>query len=374
MKAMFILHSLANFAGVERVMSGKINYLASQGHDICLVTYEQCSHPIVYPLEQSVRHVDLDCRFFTLFRYPMYIRVLKFCAMKRLFRERLGNEIAQFQPDVVVFPTNANDFLQEMVTIYPSVPRIVESHGTFNKLIKKTSLKERIVGLIRMKYVKKCSLLVTLTNSDAKCWMKHLSNVKVIPNPITTYCVELNAMTKKEMRIISVGRLDKLKRFDRLLVAFSLIARKYPTWHLDIFGEGDERVSLELLVKSLKLDCLVTIHTPSNHIMDEYMRSQFLVMSSDSEGFGMVLIEAMSCGIPVVSTNCEFGPSEIVDEGITGLLAECNARDLANKMDWMMSHDNERREMGRKAHSAMAKYRKEIVMKQWEEAYLSVIR
>ena len=81
----------------------------------------------------------------------------------------------------------------------------------------------------------------------------------------------------------------------------------------------------------------------------------------------------MACGIPVVATDCPFGPSEIIEDGETGLLAKMDAKDLADKMEWMMTHDSERKIMGIKAHQAAAKYRKEVIMPKWEEIYKSVI-
>ena len=102
------------------------------------------------------------------------------------------------------------------------------------------------------------------------------------------------------------------------------------------------------------------------------MESDFLVLSSDSEGFSLVLIEAMSCGVPVVSVACPFGPSEIVENGVTGLLTKMDVSDLAEKMEWMIDHEKERLEMGKKARIAAKKYQKETVMKEWERVYLSV--
>ena len=98
-----------------------------------------------------------------------------------------------------------------------------------------------------------------------------------------------------------------------------------------------------------------------------------LVLSSDYEGLPLVLLEAMACGVVPVATRCPFGPSEVIDDGVTGLLAEMDVADLAEKMAWLMGHDEERRAMSLRAHQAAARYRRDVVMGEWERAYLSVL-
>ena len=77
----------------------------------------------------------------------------------------------------------------------------------------------------------------------------------------------------------------------------------------------------------------------------------------------------MACGLPVISTDCPHGPSDLIDNGVTGLLASLEVKDLADRMEWVISHQEERRMMGVKAHAAAAAYRKEVIMKKWVSAY-----
>jgi glycosyltransferase involved in cell wall biosynthesis len=160
---------------------------------------------------------------------------------------------------------------------------------------------------------------------------------------------------------------------DRLVNAFALIADKYPEWYIDIYGEGELHDEVQQLITRKGLDRQIHLQAPTSQIYEQYQTSQFFVLSSDFEGFGLVIVEAMACGIPVVVTDCPFGPSEIVEDGKTGLLARMDEHDLAAKMEWMMSHDREREEMGARAYEAAGRYRKEIIMKEWEQAYLSVV-
>ena len=168
-----------------------------------------------------------------------------------------------------------------------------------------------------------------------------------------------------------MGRLSPQKRFDRMIDAFALIADKYPDWRVDIFGAGgtDGQLYMQQCIAGKELNDRIGLHPPVNDIYAEYLRSQFFVMSSDFEGFGLVIIEAMACGIPVVSTDCPYGPSEIITNGKTGLLAKMDVQDLADKMEWMIIHDAERQQMGIRAYQAAAHYSLERVMPEWEQAY-----
>ena len=178
---------------------------------------------------------------------------------------------------------------------------------------------------------------------------------------------------RKPCRIICVSRLQVVKRIDRLIEAFGLIAHQYPEWYIDIYGEGPEKNNVLKLIERQDLSGRIHVHEPIEGILEEYQSSQMLVMSSDSESFGLVLVEAMACGIPVIATDCPYGPREIIDDGVTGLLTKLDARDLADKMEWMMTHEAERIQMGRNAYQAAARFEKNHVMAEWEKAYLSVL-
>jgi glycosyltransferase involved in cell wall biosynthesis len=221
-----------------------------------------------------------------------------------------------------------------------------------------------------MKAIGKARLIISLTEGDAQYWRQIVRNVRVIPNPLSTNFIQDSpCYPSSNKRIIAVGRLTPQKRIDRLIDAFALLADKYPQWTVCIFGKGECQHELNQQIDRLRLSAKITIQPPTNQIIKEYKHSQFFVLSSDFEGFGLVIIEAMACGIPVVATNCPYGPSDIIEDSKTGLLAEMDVKDLAAKMEWMMSHDEERQEMGLRAHKATERYRMENIMPLWEQAY-----
>ena len=315
MKLMYFLPLLSTAGGQERTIIDKANWLVEKGHEILLVTFEN-DGDVAYSLQKKVRHVDLACPYFQIYRFPFVCRFYAVLKIKRLFRHKMEETVNAFQPDVVVVTIPLTEFFcHDLLSVIGNIPIVVESHLACGH----------------------------------------------------------EAITRG---IICVGRLSPQKRFDRLINAFAMIAEKYPNWCVDIFGEGQGHGQLELkqLITERSLERRVRICSPVRDIYSEYRHSDFLVLSSDFEGFGLVIIEAMACGIPVVATDCPFGPSEIVDDGKSGLLAMMDVKDLAEKMEWMIAHDKERKLMGLNAHQAAARYRKEISRPQWEEAYLSVIQ
>ena len=372
MNFLFVLSSFAHAAGVERVISEKMNYLAEQGHHVVFATYEQGQHPLIFPLHSAIRHIDLRCPYFTLYRYPLFIRLLKAQFMKRVFLQRLQALIDEQSIDILVTTTNASMFMGEMMKT-KRVSKVVESHGAFIKTMSSEDFFANVGKKMQIRAIKKCDLLVSLTNEDAQCWRKYVRKVEIHPNPLSFYFDDVEHFEKKEGRIIAVGGLNVYKRFDRLIDAFALIATKYPQWYIDIFGEGEDRRSLEKQIKELGLENRIHVNAPTHQIASEYQRSQLFVLSSDTEGFSLVLIEAMASGLACVATNCPYGPAGIIEDGVTGLLCKMEVRDLADKMEWMITHEKERLEMGYRAHQSAARYRKENVMKEWEKAYISLI-
>lgn len=305
MKVLFILNSLANVGGVERMLVDKANYLATNGWDIVFLTYEQGQHPIVYNFHSSIEYYDLDCRYFTLYRYSIAKRFLKYLQLRQRFRHRLQNIISKHQTQLLITTTYCSEFLYDIsVVCGDKVKTVIESHTAYAHDMVPHSVKERLMLYHKLRTIRHYHLLVALTESDAKSWRQQGINVKVIPNHVAYYPETMPQIKRKEGRIIAVGRLHKSKRFDRLIDAFSLIASKYPQWHIDIYGHGAEKDELLKLIALKQLERRVLIYEPIDDIFFEYQRSQFFVLSSDYEGFGLVIVEAMACGVPVISTDC----------------------------------------------------------------------
>lgn len=176
----------------------------------------------------------------------------------------------------------------------------------------------------------------------------NLKNVDCIYNPVNTTLIKKKALEPINVNkpfILAVGRLEKQKRFDLLLEAFALSKVKAEC-KLIIIGRGTQQAFLENKIKEFNLQSCVILHGFDNNPYKYMAQAEFQVMSSDYEGYPLVLIEALSLGCPIVSTNCPTGPAEIIQHGRNGFLVEKgNAKALAQGMDELFYNIELRKKM-----------------------------
>lgn len=378
MKIVYILKSFALKAGVERVMADKLNWLAEQGYEVTMVTYEQGQHPQAFPLHSSIRFHDLGTCFYKIERYGLLKRIFLFLKLRRLFRVRLQELLDEVQPEVMVSTTYSIKLMDIILSMKTKAFRIVESHVACYSIKKIYDYRHRpVLRFFASLYdrwmlgrVAKADQMIALTNGDANDWRKYTSNVVVIPNPVTIYPKTILPHDGSCRRILCVGRLHEQKGFDMLINAFALIAHQCQDWIIDIFGDGSDKAMLTEMIHQYNLDGKITINPPTTTIYDEYQRSEFFVLCSRYEGFPLVLNEAMSCGIPCVAFRCKYGPEDVIEDQKTGLLVDNgNIQELADKMLWMINHPKERLQMGQEARQVAARYDKSTIMQLWLDLF-----
>jgi glycosyltransferase involved in cell wall biosynthesis len=166
--------------------------------------------------------------------------------------------------------------------------------------------------------------------------------------------------------IVAMGRMRHQKGFDLLLKAFASCSN--PEWRLVIFGEGQERKGFELLIRELGLEGKVFMPGVVKDSMSLLKQADLFVMSSRFEGFPNALLEAMACGLPVISFDCPSGPGEIIRNGVDGLLvAPEDVNAMADAMKRLMADGEERKRLGTRAIEVLDRFGIEKVMKKWEE-------
>lgn len=200
-----------------------------------------------------------------------------------------------------------------------------------------------------------------------------MPNIEVIPNAAMNMSGHFSDVTNH--RIIAVGRLDYQKGFDRLIQAWDIVQKnqKYNNWHLDIFGQGEWHDMLKNMIEERGLSETAHINNPTNSIGREYARSSLIVMTSNYEGFGMVLVEAMACGVPTIAFDCKCGPRDIIRHGENGLLVpNGNIDGLADAMMKIMDNEAYRKMLSANARKVLLTYSEEAVMGKWIDLFTSL--
>jgi glycosyltransferase involved in cell wall biosynthesis len=170
-----------------------------------------------------------------------------------------------------------------------------------------------------------------------------------MPNGIPEYDGRVSDGTSKV--VVAAGRLSRSKGFDRLLDAWAVVVRDHPDWHLKIFGQGNERDALSQQVRALGLDAHASLMGYSTRIREEMAEASVFALASRAEGYPMVILEAMSCGLPVVAFDCHTGPREMIEHGFDGLLVpDDDVKGLAEALSSLVEKGPEgRRPMGQAA-------------------------
>ena len=219
--------------------------------------------------------------------------------------------------------------------------------------------------------LKKLDQFVVLTKEDRLAWSE-IKNVCVIPDPLAFTPKRVSPLTDK--RVIAVGRYVYQKGFDLLLRAWIQVEKHCPDWELVVYGEGN-RAPYQQLRKELGIDSTrCHLCERSSNIEKEYCSSSIFAFSSRFEGFGMVLVEAMACGLPVVSFDCPCGPKDIVKDGEDGLLVENgNVEQLAEKLIHLITDASQRAALSRSAQQRAQYYQMEHIAGMWKGLFEEVV-
>ena len=367
MRILYVFHSLAYWGGIERILVDKMNYLASEyGYDVYMLTTAQGNHPIPYLLEPLVHLEDLNIRLHQQYRYHGLKRLFVCWKLTRLFKQRLADRIKKIQPDVIVCTTSSYLEINIVTQLKGNIPLVIESHSICQRILGQKGLRNKYVDYIYRRGFSKAQVLVALTEGDALDWDQIYPNVKVIPNMVHLNDGQLSSLGNK--RVIWVGRLDYQKCPIEIIKIWQKVYPMFPDWHLDIYGEGEQLQEIEDIVNTLNMN--IHIHQPTDRIFDAYRESSILASTSLFEPFGLVIPEAMSCGLPVVAYNCPFGPSSILSDGNDGFLIQKNDQQaFADRLCQLMSDGTLRRQMGRAAIISSRRFEAKQIMPQWKTLF-----
>ena len=367
MKIIYVSKVFAAWGGLERVWTDKMNALSDiPGNEVCLVTTDQGTHKVPYPLNKSIRHIDLGIRFVQQYQHQGLKRYWVYRKLLRLFQNKMKALLEAEKPDVLV--SNASEFVDFLLQCKGAVPLVVESHGTFNRPfhMQEMTVINRIKGYFHQKALKKAERIVALTHGDAEQWKQINPNVSIIPNIVSMNDTGVYSDCEAK-RVIFVGRLDPQKGYQYLDAIWRIVEKRHSDWRLDIYGEGANLQENKSMIPQGKQ---VYPHGQILDILDRYKESSILVLTSVYEPFGLVMPEAMSCGIPVVAFDCLYGPSEIITDGKDGFLINCyDVEAFADKLCLLMENAALRKQMGQNAILSAQRFTKDKIIPQWNSFF-----
>ena len=373
-KIVYCTPALYFAGGMERVLTQKANYFADHfGFDITIILTDGKDKPLFYPLSDKVKVINLNIGFEELWTCPFFKKIFIYLKKQSQYKRLLKEELMRIRPDITVsmlrreinFINDIKDGSKKIGEIHINRANFRNFESNDDNFIKRIFAKVWMNSLLNK--LKRLDRFVVLTEKDKEAWVE-LNNVYVIPNPLSFAPQTISKLTEK--RIIAVGRYSHEKGYDLLLKTWSIVQNKISDWRLEIFGEGD-RSQYDRMVSSLNIDrhrCV--LHGRSDNIQEEFINSSLAVCSSKFEGFGLVITEAMVCGLPVVSFDCPWGPRAIINDGEDGLLVENgNVEKLAEALVEMVQHPEKLRSMAAKAVENVQRFKIDQIAEKWKSIF-----
>jgi glycosyltransferase involved in cell wall biosynthesis len=354
----FLTGTLNAFAGAERMTAVIANALAERGYRVHILSlWDRAS---VFPLHADVQHHALF-EHRPSFKTAYLSTVL---GIRRFVREHGIDVLIEVDTMLALFTVPA--------TVRINVRRIAWEHCHFDE-----DLGRRARRVARRLAARTDEAVVVLTQRDKDRWMTALRPrcaLHVIGNPLPFPIPTVGAPGDTQT-VLAVGRLVPEKGFDLLLEAWATVIRSHPAWRLVIVGEGVARQTLELQRQRLGLEQTVALPGASANVEAFYRNASIFCLSSRFEGFGLVLLEAMAFGLPVLSTDCETGPREIIENGRNGILVAVNsAPALAEGMLRLIENEDLRRTLQTQSRAEAHGRSTAAIVSQWENLLNSPLR
>lgn len=374
MKIVYCINSVYLPGGMEKVTIVKANALARiPGNEVWIVVTDAQKEPVA-PLER-VHLVNLNVRY-----YDLNVGLLKYLKKTRLHKKRLTEYLNIIKPDVVIATGQSEKNVVPSLKILSNPILILELH--FEKQFR---MKENLHGLRSRLLARGANFydnhrrlnrydhIVILTKEDLQRNWNGWKNVSVIPNPLTSIIEKKSAC---DTRIaIAMGRLVFQKDFASLVRIWEKVALKHPEWRLEIWGEGEMRQSLQQQIEEADLKDKVFLKGYTSEPLKTMSQSSLFLLSSKYEGLPLVIIEAMSVGLPIVSYMCPTGPQDVLDDGRTGYLVPQGEEDVfAEKVCAIIENDTLRKAMGRAALEESKKYAVENIAPRWMTLFQELLK
>ncbi|WP_020155854.1 glycosyltransferase family 4 protein [Caldibacillus debilis] len=379
MKITFLIYNVFGMGGTVRTVTNTANFLVDRGYDVEIISVRKTSKKPLFYINEKVKIkylIDARRPSKNTPPLPLYKKIIKKILTKIPSilidkSEDLYHMFNLFSDIKILFAIKSvkNGIL---VTTIPSFNILSVKYGNENVIKigqehKQFSIYSKNLQNKIKKYYSKLDAITCLSDNETNEY-KHLfgnGSVKIVKIENATIIPEYFSNHTNKV-IISAGRFVHEKGFDLLIEAFSKVVQKHPEWKLKIFGQGVERSNLLKLIHKYDLANNVLILPKTDNLLKEMAKASIYVLSSRNESFGMVIVEAMSVGLPCVCFACS-GPKEIIEDKKDGILVpvgDTNA--LANEINRLIENKELRMSLGMAARKSVQRYSFEMISQKWD--------
>lgn len=378
MKIVYCIDSLCYLGGIQNTTITKANGLAQIGHQVWIIVTDNKYSPL-HPVDPKVQVINLDINYSEDDWKSKFYLIKSILIKRKKHKKAIAKVLNDINPDVIISTcTSEKNFLPNIrLNSTPIFIREIHNQKGY-RLLHARSLFEKIMAIIGNWYdyswnINKYDQIVVLTNEDKELNWKNNSKVSVISNPVT-FDTNIKTAPLTNKKIITAGRLVHQKNYKSLINAWKIVNQKHPDWQLEIWGDGVLKNELSKQINTLGLNNKVLLMGYTNDIISRMLQASGCVLSSLYEGISLVLIEAMSCGLPIVSYACQCGPKDLIEHGKNGFLCEVNDETkLAEYICSIIEDEKLRIKMGQASKKKSEEFSIEKIVTQWINLFQTLI-
>ncbi|MFI3163500.1 MAG: glycosyltransferase family 4 protein [Bacillota bacterium] len=348
MRICFFSGDITRSGGTEKVTCQIASKLSNQ-FDVSIISITE-ENEVFYDLDQNVKR-------FALFNDKLN---LKKQYLPLIFK--LRRFLKEYHIDILINVDTILDMFAIPATRFLSTKVVSWEHFNFYE-----TLGKEYRMFIRKHLTRRADCIVTLTKEDKQYYLENVKNIKRIEqiyNPIEVSKNEMQYNVESKI-ILSVGRIVKLKGFDYILNIAEKINEKYPEWIWHIIGDGEELERLENDRRNRSINNVIFLGRKDN--VNEYLtKAAMYVLTSKNEGCPLVILEAKSCNLPVVSFVCRTGPAEMIKDNINGYLVRCfDIDEMENKIVSLIEDSEKRKSFSENAMWGTEEFANDFVISKW---------
>lgn len=378
MKIVYCIDTIDRLGGIEQITIAKVNALARIcGNEMWLVLANNGESTRTRLKNVSV--IDLEIHYYENDAQGGYIHALTdYTKKRRLHRRRLELALQEINPDVVISTGMSEKNFLPTFKLKSNPVFIREVHfSRFYRSEQARSVREWLMAKVgeTLDYqwaIKKYDKIVVLTEAEKAGAWEQWDKVTIMPNPITKE-VKLQSTCNSKVAI-TAGRLMQVKNQEALVNIWAKVVQRHSDWSLLIFGEGPQREYLTKKIEKQGLSNHVFLMGYTSGVQEQMAKASLFVLTSQTEGFSLVTLEAMSVGVPTVVYNCPGGIRYLVKDGVTGYLIPLNDEDtFAEKVCSLIENEELRKTMGQAALRESEQYKIEIITQRWMKLFQELL-